>query len=135
MLFRRHSRGENSRVGQVLVAWFRDFGRASRPWLRRARRRDGPWGRRRLQDYMTPMLRASETSWHARMPREYARRIVRGRDRSAKKISTPTPLDRRRRSMVKLVKLVGGCGKGERGMNHPDPFVLRSGRWNARETR
>ena len=40
MLFRRHSRGENSRVGQVLVAWFRDFGRASRPWLRRARRRD-----------------------------------------------------------------------------------------------
>lgn len=61
--------------------------------------RDGPWGRRRLQDYMTPMLRASETSWHARMPREYARRIVRGRDRSAKKISTPTPLDRRRRSM------------------------------------
>lgn len=96
--------------------------------------RDGPWGRRRLQDYMTPMLRASETSWHARMPREYARRIVRGRDRSAKKISTPTPLDRRRRSMVKLVKLVGGCGKGERGMNHPDPFVLRSGRWNARET-
>lgn len=38
--------------------------------------RDGPWGRRRLQDYMTPMLRASETSWHARMPREYARRIA-----------------------------------------------------------
>lgn len=74
--------------------------------------RDGPWGWRRLQDYMTPMLRASETSWHARMPREYARRIVRGRDRSAKKISTPTPWIG---DEDQWVKLVGGCGKGERG--------------------
>lgn len=40
--------------------------------------RDGPWGRPRLQDYMTPMLRDWKTSWHARTPGEYGKNGDRG---------------------------------------------------------
>lgn len=108
---------------------FRDFGRASRPWLHRARRRDGPWGRRRLQDYMTPMLRASETSWHARMPREYARRIMVAivqRKNFDPDVGSETA--------TKINGWNSWLWKGRMGMNHPDPFVLHLGRWNARET-
>lgn len=132
MLFRRHSRGENSRVGQVLVAWFRDFGRASRPWLRRARRRDS-WRSLRLTKVAGLHDANAKSLWNL-LTRENAARIRkedRSRSRSfSEKNFDPDPLDRRRRSMGETR---GWLWKGRTGMNHPDPFVLRSGRWNARE--
>lgn len=79
MLFRRHSRGENSRVGQVLVAWFRDFGRASRPWLRRARRRDS-WRSLRLTKVAGLHDANAKSLWNL-LTRENAARI-RKEDRS-----------------------------------------------------
>lgn len=101
MLFRRHSRGENSRVGQVLVAWFRDFGRASRPWLRRARRRDS-WRSLRPTKVAGLHDANAKSLWNL-LTRENAARIRkedRSRSRSfSEKNFDPDPLDRRRRSM------------------------------------
>lgn len=86
MFFGRYSRGENSRVGQVLVAWSRDFGRASRPWLRRARRRDS-WRSLRPTKVAGLHDANAKSLWNL-LTRENAARIRkedRGRDRSAKK--------------------------------------------------